>query len=650
MCGIFACFTRHGELPECEALARLTNTLRHRGPDAGAYWSDGRFFLGHRRLSIIDLAGGNQPMATDDGRYVVVFNGEIYNYVELRAELEALGHRFLTRSDTEVLLHGYRQWREELPSHLTGMFAFALVDGDEQTMFLARDRFGEKPLFCLEHDDRVLVASELKPLAAWLDGDARVDEQALTEYLCLNYVPLERSLLGSVARLAPGSWRLYTRQAVRGGVYWRPDEAPSPPDELRSLGPALDEVQRRLDLSVKVALRSDVPVALYLSGGMDSSLVAESAVRQGRLKDAFCLDFADQKFSEWDNAVFVAQRLGLNLHRVVLKADALDCFHELVDHADDPLADSSAVAVWTLTRETAKHFKVVISGDGGDELFGGYVTYRATALQERIVSRLPAALRRTMARLAHHIPVRDGKVTTGYKLLRFLRAASLSPGEAHFTWNGSFLPEDAARLLASPEAAAAARSVATRLAASSGLDETPTLSLLQMADVRQYLANDILVKVDRMTMAHSLESRAPLLNHHLAELALPLTAWHQAPLTAPPKRLLRGLADRIYGPRISRAPKQGFSIPIHDWLRGRGRDLLLDLLSPTSLKSVELLDARSVNAVLDRFLRQNEPLGFEVWGLLVLVAWHRLRIQFPRQALSGVVPDLPRFSFPRRAA
>jgi asparagine synthase (glutamine-hydrolysing) len=648
MCGIFGCFARAGRLPDLEILVRATNTLRHRGPDDGGYWMDGGVFLGHRRLAIIDVRTGSQPMATIDGRFVVTFNGEIYNYIELRAELEAAGERFATNSDTEVLLCGYRRWGTDLASRLTGMFAFAIFDRQAGTLFLARDRFGEKPLFAVEHRGCFLFASELGPLAAVAADATSVDEEALAEYLCFNYVPGERTLLAPVRRIRPGSWRLLDAQNDSGGTYWRPpDTSEVPAAELRDLDGALEAVQGRLDHAVSIALRSDVPVALFLSGGIDSSVVAESAVRQGRLRDAFCLDVAVPTFSEWSNSSWVAERLGLKLHRVVLGPEALDNFLSLVDHGDDPLADASALAVWTLSRETARHFKVVISGDGGDELFGGYLTYQATSLHRDFVAPLPTPLRRLLACLARSVPVAPGKVSFGYKARRFFRAAALSPGEAHFTWNGSFMGSEAEGLLASPTAKSAARGAGAAVARRAGLSSAPRLADLQRADIGAYLPDDILTKVDRMTMAHSLESRAPLLNENLADVALAATAWHQRALFPQSKPLLRAIADRTFGPRISRAKKQGFSIPVHDWLRGAGRPLIDELLSDGSLADTPYLDRAAVGKVRARFLA-GEPLGFEVWGLLVLVAWHRLRVKTPARALTTASLDLTHRTFDLR--
>ena len=603
MCGIFGRFARSGRIGDVQPFIDATNMLAHRGPDDGTWWCEEPFFLGHRRLSIIDLSLGIQPMATDGGRFVIVFNGEIYNYVELRQELRSTGADFNTLSDTEVALQAYRVWGTEMPNHLIGMFALAIVDRQEQTLFLARDRFGEKPLF-----------------------DRQVDRVALSEYLCLNYVPGQRTMSPGVRRLMPGTWRLYHTQSSRDGVYWSPERI-QPEASHTSIEAAAEELQVRIDSSVRIAMRSDVPVTLLLSGGIDSSIIAESAVRQQKLKHAYCLDFSEGGFSEWQQAAKVASKLGLELRRVTLTSKALQDFTRIVEHVDDPLGDSSALAVWTLARSVSEDYKVAITGDGGDELFGGYLTYKATAFHQANSGVMPAIVRRQISWAASLIPVTDGKVTATYKLMRFLRALDLPSAEAHFSWNGTWLPTQAAKLLGTDIEVDSATSVLRDLAMRHRLAPPLHLGALQRVDAGDDLPNDILTKVDRMTMAHGVESRAPFLIPDIAEYALSLPDGLKSTTFGPPKRILRWLATKLYGPEIGKAKKQGFSIPIHRWLRGPMRPLLNDLVSTESLRPLSVLNAQAVLDAKVRHLDGSEQLGFELWGIMVLVAWHRARIQ-----------------------
>jgi asparagine synthase (glutamine-hydrolysing) len=633
MCGIVGRFA-WGKALERELIEGVVDHLSHRGPDERGFWADERFAFGHRRLSIIDLSSGRQPMSTPDGDLVVTFNGEIYNHAELRSELQGRGHVFRTSSDTEVLLHGYRAWGVGLPRRLLGMFAFGVADRRNGALFLARDRFGEKPLLYAEGPGVVTFASELRPLVALGITDGRIDGAALGAFLCLNYVPGEATLLAQVRRLPPGAWRQYRAGHVSTDRYWSPRGVP----RATGLGAtaAVEALRGRLDRAVRLSLVSDVPVGIFLSGGMDSSLIAESAARQGRLARAYCLDFDEAGFSEWPRAERVARSLGIPLERVRFGPDSVRDFMRLVEHADDPLADSSALAVWTLSREAALTSKVVVGGDGGDELFGGYLTYQASLLHARLSRGLPAPLRRLIASTAPLLPTREGKVSTTYKLMRFARAAHLPTAEAHFTWNGTWLPSQAVSLLRPGAAREAAAGALEAMAERHALPANPSIGDLQVADIEDYLPNDILTKVDRMSMAHGLEVRAPLLDPAIAELALSLPDSMRCGITGQPKRLLRELARRTFGPAVADAPKQGFSIPIHQWLRGPLRETAEDLLSEQSLRHIEELEPRAVRRVWSEHLSGRRSYGWELWGLMVLSAWHGIRVR--RVAPMGPAP------------
>ena len=637
MCGIVGHFARHGGAMPPDTLFELVQCVSHRGPDDNTYWQDGPYSFGHRRLSIIDLStGGRQPMASVDGAIVITFNGEIYNYVELRAELTALGQVFRTQSDTEVLINGYRQWGIELLPKLLGMFAFAIADRRKRELLLARDRFGEKPLLYLDDANGTTFASELRPLSR-VAREREVDGDALGRYLVLNYVPGEQTLFKGVRRVPPGGWRRYRADGqTERGIYWSP---PVNVDSSRSFDEAIDQLEEKLQRAVELTLRSDVPVGIFLSAGIDSSLVARAAVKSGTIARAFSLGFAEQSHSELPGARHTAAKLGLPITEVMLDASALERFTDLVAHADDPLADSSALAVWTLAAETAKHVKVVLAGDGGDELFGGYLTYPATLWHASVTARLPLAVRRAMESAAGALAVGDGKVTTSYKLMRFLRAATLPPGEAHFSWNGTWLPEEAASMASAADLKASARDSLRWMAERHALTGDISLEKLQRADVRDYLANDILVKSDRMSMAHGLEVRAPFLDRDLAEFALRLPARFKAGRRGAGKRILRALARRAYGAEMAGAIKQGFSIPVHEWLRGPARGLIDDLLSPKSIASIGILDGAAIARAVADHQSRRRALGWELWGLMVLAAWHRQQIQRVPASPSVIRPE-----------
>ncbi len=630
MCGIFGFTSWDRDMPPVADLCRATNLLRHRGPDGGGYWHEHGVFLGHRRLAIIDLATGSQPMASIDGRYAITFNGEIYNYPELREELRREGCAFRTASDTEVILAGYETWGTGIVARLEGMFAFGLYDREDRTLLLARDRFGEKPLLFTDDGGRVAFASELGPLVAIERGKRDIDIDALAGYLSLNYVPGHRTMARGIARVAPGEWRLYGAEGLRRRArYWKVAQVIE--SQVPTDGEALlDELQRRVDTAVRLTLRSDVPVGLFLSGGVDSAIVAQSAARLGNLEAAFCVDFADSGFSEWPRANAIARKLGIDLVRVPLDVSVLGEFLDVTQHLDDPLADSSAMAVWTVARAASSRLKVVLSGDGGDELFGGYLTYPASQWHARLRPWLPLAGWSLAASMAGHIPSNArAKVATGYKLQRFLRAMPLDTSEAHFTWNGTWTPLDAAALVSSAAAKDTVSQSIRRLAASHELGANPTLRQLQVADVEEYLPNDILAKVDRATMAHGLESRAPLLNSSVAGLALGLPDRLRVNGAAHTKVTLRRLCERHFGSDHANAPKQGFSLPIHSWLRHEGRALATELLSRDRVDALQVLDSSAVDRAVQAHMSGKRALGWELWGLMVLVAWHEQRIAHP---------------------
>ncbi len=626
MCGIVGIFAFAGPPPHRDHWETLVNHLYHRGPDEGAWWSDGPFFLGHRRLSIIDLSGGEQPMATSDGRFVITFNGEIYNYRELREELADLGHIFSTDSDTEVLLYGYRQWKHELPQRLRGMFAFAIADRTESELFIARDRFGEKPLFYWKGDRYFAFASEMRPLLALPDLDRAIDVSALGEYLTLNFVPGTHTLVRGVFRLPQASWRCISGKSDRGAEYWHP---PGKVERNRdSQAAVVSEWRARFDRAVRYTLVSDVPVGIFLSGGMDSALIAESAVRQGTISAAYFLDFEETSYSEYQAASEVATKLNLPLARTTLTTSDLKLFLELVEHGDDPLADSSALAVWKISELAARENKVVLGGEGGDELFGGYLTYRASLLHQRYIESLPKFVRDALATIGQQLPTSEHKVSFSYKLRRFLRATQLRTLQAHQSFNGTWLPDDVPRLL-SPELGRTwlkSRNPAPRDAHEMNRGQL-TLLDLQLADIRTYLPDDILTKVDRMSMAHGLEVRAPYLDYEFASWALALPERLKISANGELKHLPRVVAEGLFSEQIARRPKQGFSIPIHEWVRGPLRELVNDLLSDSSLKKLRLLNPAQVKKLLEEHNSRRRSYGFEIWGLLVLAAWHRARIE-----------------------
>ncbi|MGI4851434.1 MAG: asparagine synthase (glutamine-hydrolyzing) [Janthinobacterium lividum] len=630
MCGIFGYVswnTQNNILDE-QKLINATNLLSHRGPDAGAYFLESPFFLAHRRLSIIDIKNGEQPLFSKDERYVLSFNGEIYNFIELKKELADLGHNFFTTSDTEVIINGYIQWGEKVCEKIIGMFSFAIYDRKEKTFFLARDRIGEKPLFYFFENNIFSFASEIKSLAYIADFSLNINSNAFEQYLCLNYVPGNSTLLNKLHKLKPGCWMHVSLKGIKIESYWHPKVVSSV--ENLSINEAIDQLDNHLIQSVKIGSRSEVPITLALSGGIDSSLVGYYAAMQGSLTEAYCVDFQDQNFSEFGQAKLVANKLGVKINPIPFSSKNLESFLDTVYHSDDPLADSSSLAVWVLAKEVSKRYKVMLGGDGGDEIFGGYLTYKATMMYQKIFKYLPSPLRTACYKFKNFIPISDKKVSFNYKLMRFLRAFNLSPEQAHFTWNGSWHPDDAKEIFTS----SSDEQINFSSSKLSKLDDKNNLLNLQLIDIENYLPSDILTKVDRMTMAHGLESRSPLLHPDIVNFGLSLPFSYKISQSGKSKFILRELVERKIGKSISQAKKQGFSLPINQWLRKDAKTLLLDILSSQQLDSIPFLNKNFIQEAIKSHIEGRKENGFELWGLMVFVTWYKQKILEPYYIIS----------------
>jgi asparagine synthase (glutamine-hydrolysing) len=599
--------------PDEAGVREMSAALRHRGPDSEGTALDGPVALAARRLAIIDLAHGDQPLATEDGAVTIVQNGEIYNHDALRAGLEARGHRFATRCDTEAIGHLYEEHGLEAFARLRGMFAVALWDRRARRLVLARDRFGIKPLFHARlRDGSLAFASELRALALAPGFPRELDPDALTAYLAFNSIPGPLTAYKAARKLLPGHW--LTWDAATGEVVTGRFARPAPATQVRREGPEAlaAEARDRLRDSVRAHLVSDVPVGVLLSGGIDSSaLTALAAQESGSRVQTFSIGFEERSFDELGQARLVAERYGTDHHELVVRPDAAELLPEIAAASDEPLGDSSALPTYLVSRLAAEHVKVVLSGEGGDELFGGYETYAADLLAARIG---PAA--RRLSPLVERLPSGNARVPLDYKLKRFTRAAHLPPLEAHHGWKEIFAPADRRALLGGdgPDPLAAYRA---RWAETAG---APPLARLQDVDLGVYLVDDLLVKTDRMSMAHSLEARVPFLDAHVAELALALpTALKVRGLAK--KRLLRRAVAPLVPPAIVKGRKRGFSIPAAAWLRGPLVPFAREVLSAERLRGQGVLDPPAAERVLARHVAGEEDLSRQLWGLMCLSLW-----------------------------
>ena len=617
MCGICGVYHYSGSAsPDPAVLQDMNASMRHRGPDGGGVHVDGPAGLAARRLAIIDLAHGDQPMLAAGGEVCVVQNGEILNHRELRAGLEAQGVQLRTQSDTEVLLHLYLRDGPRFVARLRGMFAIALWDRRNRLLMLARDRFGIKPLYYELRDGRISFASELKALLLQPDFRREVDGQALQSFLTFNSIPAPLSIFRDVLKLRPGHLVTCTPDGVSVERFARPE--PATESELRRESPAelARELRDRLADSVRAHLLADVPVGVLLSGGVDSSGLAALAAQESDYRVAtFSIGFQERSFDELELAREVARRYGTDHHELVVSPRISDLLPRLAQAFDEPFADSSAVPTYLVSQLAAEHVKVVLSGEGGDELFGGYETYAADQLALKLG---PLAAR--LAPLVSRLPSSDGRVSLEYRAKRFTRAAALPPLERHHGWKEIFSAAQRTQLLAEPWRDPQFDPLGIWRERFSETESAPLLARLQDVDLGIYLADDLLVKTDRMSMAHSLEARVPYLDPVVADLALALpTALKVRGLSK--KRLLRSALQPLVPRRILNARKRGFSIPAAAWLRGELAPLARELLAPERTRSQGFFDPAVVTHLLDEHLERRHDHSRQLWGLMSFTLW-----------------------------
>jgi asparagine synthase (glutamine-hydrolysing) len=602
------------------AVRRMADALVHRGPDSEGVFADGPAALAARRLAIIDLDHGDQPMASEDGSVTVVQNGELFEHRRLQAELEARGHRFASHCDTEVLPHLYEERGPAFADGLRGMFAIALWDARERRLLLARDPFGIKPLYYRVAGGVLSFASELKALVRQPGFDGEIDLEALEAYLAFNSVPAPMSIYRGVRKLPAGHLLDVRDGEVRLRRFARP--APVAAGDVRR-EPGADlaaELRERLRDSVRAHLESDVPVGVFLSGGIDSSLLAALAAQESpEPVRTFSIGFEERSFDELSRARLIARRYGTDHHELVLRPDAAALLPEIAAAFDEPFADSSALPTYAVSRLAAGHVKVALSGEGGDELFGGYFTYVADVLAARSRVRAAAGWARPVV---ERLPSSSRRVSLEYRAKRFVRAAALPALERHHGWKEIFSPEARAALLEPRRRAAGADPLAgwrARYAETAGAEP---LARLQDVDLGTYLVDDLLVKTDRASMAHSLEVRVPFLDPVVAELALALPTGQKV-LALAKKRLLRRAAAGLVPRSIVHAPKRGFSIPAAAWLRGELQPFARELLSPDALRADGFFRPAAVTALLDEHVSGREDHSRPLWGLLCFQLWRR---------------------------
>ncbi len=616
MCGICGVVQLDGEPVDRAVVERMNETLVHRGPDSAGMYVKGRAALAARRLAIIDLDTGDQPIANEDGTVWVVQNGEIYNYRELRDELLAAGHTLSTHGDTEVLVHLYEDRGPEFVTALRGMFAVAIWDERRRRLVLARDPFGIKPLYYRQRDGALSFASELKALTRDPGFSREIDLAALDAFLDYAVVPAPLTIFAEARKLPAGHLLVWEEGSEpRVTRYARPAPPPAAGIRTESESELADETRRRLADSVRAHLVADVPVGVLLSGGVDSSaLTALAAEASSGPVKTFSIGFDERDYDELAKARIVAERYGTDHEELVVRPNAVELLPAIVDAFDEPFADNSALPTYLVSQLAAKHVKVVLSGEGGDELFGGYYTYVADLLAPR-VGRLASAVRP----LLELVPSRGGMPSLEEKAKRFARGGHLPPLERHHAWKVVFSADARAELLVNgPNSHADPLDLfRARYAETEGADQ---LARLIDVDVGTYLVDDLLVKVDRASMAHSLEARVPFCDPVVSELAFALPARAKVKGFSK-KRLLRQAVAPLLPEQILRAPKQGFGIPIAAWLRGELEPLAREALSDDALRRQGFFRPEAVRRLLDLHVGRRRNTSREIWSLLAFTLW-----------------------------
>lgn len=630
MCGIAGIFDPSGRPdPErSEILTRMTRTLVHRGPDDEGYLVEGSVGLGFRRLSIIDLSSGHQPLSNEDGNVWIAFNGEIYNYLDLKSRLEAKGHVFRTQSDTETIVHAYEEWGTACLDELRGMFAFAIWDRRQQRLFLARDRLGKKPLYYAVVNGTFIFGSEIKALLAFPGLDRSLDLQAVSDYLSLLYIPSPKSIFRQVRKLPAGHYLLAGRQGIQVRRYWDVSFAPG-----RDTPRPAERLAELLRESVVARLRSDVPLGAFLSGGLDSSAVV--GLMAGALVSPVVtssIGFPDDAFNELEYAGQLARHCHTDHHEHMVTPDAMSVLDKLVWHYDEPFGDSSAVPTYYVSKLARTHVTVALSGDGGDENFAGYRRYYFDVRENKVRALVPGPLRRPFFGLIGALYPKADYLPQIFRGKAFLSNVARTPWGAYFHSVSGIHEEDKARLLTRDVQAALAGYETAALFEElyRAADGPDSLSRIQYIDFKTYLPDDILAKVDRASMANSLEVRCPLLDHHVVEYAASLSS--RLKLNGMRTKLIFKEAMRGLLPdEIIERKKMGFAVPVGSWLRTDLSELIAEYVLGTSRRH----DLFAVDVVRKWCAEHQSGLRdrtTEMWGLLVFNMWYD---RFVRRAAPG---------------
>ncbi len=620
MCGIVGFVRNDGKPIDEQLLSRMCNAIRHRGPDQDGFYVNGSVGLAMRRLSIIDLKSGQQPIHNQDRSSWIVFNGEIYNYLELREKLEKLGHTFYTNSDTEAIVHAYDQYGADCPKHLRGMFAFAIWNERTQELFIARDRVGKKPLLYALVSGQLIFGSEFSALLLHPDISRDIQPEALDYYLSFMCIPAPLTAYKAIRKLEPGHWLRWRKGAIELQRYWQPDFTKKLDISEEEAGERTVAILRD---AVRVRLMSEVPLGAFLSGGIDSSaVVALMSQESSERVKTFSIGFEEQDFSELHHARRIAEHVGAEHHEFIVRPDAVEVLPMLVEHYGEPYADSSAVPTYYVARETRKHVTVALNGDGGDESFAGYERYIAMGLTEKY-RKVPSFLRESVIKetvnLLPSSPTKRSRVKSAQRLLE---AVSLPRVERYTHWMSVFNEQTKQPLYSDffrqqTQAADATGVLAEWFKRANGIG---ILDAMLLTDQMTYLPNDLLVKVDIATMAVSLEARSPFLDHHVIEFAASLPQnLKLRRLTS--KYLLKKVLRKLLPSENLNRRKMGFGVPIGHWFRGKMQPFLREVVLSEKALRRGLFKPEAVRQLVELHTRGERDYSHQLWTLLMLELW-----------------------------
>lgn len=625
MCGICGIYYRDTEKTvQNSVLRKMADTIIHRGPDEDGYYIRDNVGFAIRRLKIIDLDTGSQPITDSTNRYTIVFNGEIYNYLELRKELVNAGYTFKTKSDTEVILYAYIHWGRTCLEKLNGMFAIAIFDRANRSLFLARDRMGIKPLFYIQTRDIFLFGSEIKCILQHPGIERTIDQKGLYSHFMMNYIPENRTLFQGIKSIPPGYYCQVTLTNLSLIQYW---EITPTCDRTINFETAKRQFTELFQDAIKLRLRSDVPLGVFLSGGVDSSSITAIASDLNTTPvHSFSIGFEEESFDESCYSRMVSKHIGTEHHHITVKPDILNILPKIIHHMEEPTADSSAVPVYYLSEYTRQFVTVALSGDGADELDAGYETYTADYIA-RMLRWIPRPIINTFANMSKYMPISFDKYSFSMKWDRFFKGIQDETSYTHFLWRAIWYPDEMSSLME------CGPNTITQLLMDnyhSHFEEYPATDLLTKAlyaDSTYYLPNDMLIKVDRMSMANSLEVRVPFLDHRLVELFFRIPSKFKLNHLKNKKYLIKQAMTSHLPQEILNRSKAGFNTPISLWFLKELKPLMSDLLTTSNIKSIPFINWQYVQKAWDEHQKKIADNGYKLWSVLIFILWYRRFIE-----------------------